>query len=55
MGNPGTAKTTAARIFGKMLCEEGVLESEGFMEVSRKDLVGMYVGHTTPTVAKIFE
>ncbi len=55
MGNPGTAKTTTARIFGKLLCEAGVLENEKFVEVSRKDLVGMFVGWTAPTVAKVFE
>jgi len=55
MGNPGTAKTTIARIFGKLLCEEGVLSNDVFMEVSRKDLIGQYVGWTAPIVAKLFE
>ncbi|TBL80844.1 AAA family ATPase [Paenibacillus thalictri] len=55
MGSPGTAKTTVARIFGRMLCEANVLANDTFKEVSRKDLVGMYVGWTAPTVAKVFE
>jgi len=55
MGSPGTAKTTVARLFGRMLCEANVLTNGIFKEVSRKDLVGMYVGWTAPTVAKVFE
>ncbi|MUG69299.1 ATP-binding protein [Paenibacillus validus] len=54
MGSPGTAKTTTARIFGQMLCEEEVLNNNQFVEVSRKDLVGKYVGWTAPTVAGLF-
>jgi len=55
LGSPGTAKTTVARILGKMLLEENVLASGVFMEVSRKDLIGKYLGHTAPQVASIFE
>lgn len=55
MGSPGTAKTTVARIFGKMLCEANVLACDTFLEVARKDLVGKFVGWTAPTVAKVFE
>jgi len=55
MGNPGTAKTTVARIFGQMLCEAGVIENREFHEVTRKDLVGKFVGWTAPTVAAVFE
>ncbi len=54
MGSPGTAKTTVARIFCKILCEEEVLFNESFIEVSRKDLVGRFVGHTAPLVADLF-
>jgi len=54
MGNPGTAKTTLARIFGRLLCEEGVLENDTFLEVARKDLVGRYVGWTAPQVEQVF-
>jgi len=55
MGSPGTAKTTVARIFGKMLCEANVLNCDTFLEVARKDLVGKFVGWTAPTVAKVFD
>lgn len=55
MGNPGTAKTTLARIFGAVLCEEGVLKSQKFKEVSRKDLIAEYVGWTAPKVEKVFK
>jgi AAA+ superfamily predicted ATPase len=55
MGSPGTAKTTVARILGRMLREEGVLASDVFLEVARKDLIGRYLGHTAPLVASVFE
>ena len=54
LGSPGTAKTTVARILGKMLQEEQVLTSDVFMEISRKDMIGKYLGHTAPLVADIF-
>lgn len=50
-GSPGTGKTAVARIVGKMLKETGVLKRGEFYEVSRKDLVGSYVGHTAPKTA----
>ncbi|UMZ73014.1 AAA family ATPase [Natranaerofaba carboxydovora] len=55
MGNPGTAKTTVARYLGERLCEEKLLDNPNFAELGRKDLIGLYVGWTAPTVAKIFE
>lgn len=55
VGNPGTAKTTVARIMAKILYEIGVLKKPEAKEVGRADLVGQYVGQTAITVKKVFE
>ena len=43
-GNPGTAKTTVARLFARIMKENGVLSKGDLFEVGRGDLVGKYVG-----------
>ena len=45
-GNPGTGKTTMARIVGEVLYSMGVLNSKTFVETDRSGLVAGYVGQT---------
>lgn len=55
-GNPGTGKTTVARLVGKILAEEKILSSEPkFVEAQRCDLIGKYVGHTAPMTQEVIE
>lgn len=53
VGNPGTGKTTVARIIGRVLKERGILRNGNFYEYAGRDFCGMYVGHTAPKTAEI--
>nr|WP_308508135.1 DNA-directed RNA polymerase subunit alpha C-terminal domain-containing protein [uncultured Stomatobaculum sp.] len=53
-GNPGTAKTTVARILAGILKQTGILESSELVEVGRASLVAGYVGQTAERVREVF-
>ena len=55
LGNPGTGKTTVARILGRVLYENGVIGTDNFVEVTRKDLVGEYIGQTAQRTQEILD
>ena len=54
-GNPGTAKTTVARLFAEIMKDEKVLSTGTFVEVGRADLIGDHVGSTALLVKKKFK
>lgn len=53
-GNPGTAKTTVARLFAQIMKDNGLLSEGNLYEVGRADLVGKYVGWTAKIVKEKF-
>lgn len=55
LGNPGTGKTTVARIIGRMYKQIGLLSKGHFLEVSRTDLIAGYQGQTAIKVKNVIE
>ena len=54
-GNPGTAKTTVARLYAQVMKDNGILRTGNLLEVGRADLVGKYVGWTSQMVRDKFK
>lgn len=55
MGNPGTGKTTVARIIAKIYCAMGIVSKGHLVEVDRSGLVAGYVGQTGEKVKEVIE
>ncbi len=54
-GNPGTGKTTVARLVGKIAYQKGILPSNKYVEVDRSGLVAEYTGQTGPKTLKVLK
>ncbi len=54
-GNPGTGKTTIARLLARYMKAIGVLSQGQLVEVSRSDLVAQYVGQTAPLTMSVIQ
>ena len=55
LGNPGTGKTTVARMVAGILYNLDYIEQNKLIEVSAKDLIGQYVGQTAPKTMEVIE
>lgn len=52
VGNPGTGKTTVARLVAQLYKEKGILSKGHFFEIKARDLCGRYVGETAPKTSR---
>lgn len=55
LGNPGTGKTTVARMVAGILYNLKYIKQNKLIEVSAKDLIGQYVGQTAPKTMSVVE
>lgn len=55
LGNPGTGKTSVARIIGEVLYQKGIIAEKNLVEVSRSNLVAGYVGQTALKTREVLE
>ncbi|GHT58821.1 hypothetical protein AGMMS50239_04100 [Bacteroidia bacterium] len=53
-GNPGTGKTTVARLLGEILCEYGLLSDTEVVECRKEDITGKFLGETEQKVKELF-
>lgn len=54
-GNPGTGKTTVAKVVASILYDAGIIQKPKYVAVNGNDLMGAYMGQTAPTINALFK